>query len=155
MPVLLLTQPVLAEKETTDMSLWLRGSQKNYDNVVRAGQDNKFFLEVRNVGTEPINNIRLSSDASEGWIIEFRPATIDYLDTGILHTVDVNIKPPENAGRGEHAINIIAQANEIRKVEHFFVTVSLASYWLWVWGGVVLVIVVAFFFIYRRFSRQK
>lgn len=155
MPVLLLPQPALAQRETIDMTLWLRSGKNYYDNVARAGQDNKFFLEVRNVGTKPITNIKFSSDVSEDWIVEFNPVMLDYIDPGILQTVDVNIRPPENASRGEHAINIIAQANEIRKVENVSVTVSLASYWLWVWGGLILVIVVVFYFIYRHVSRQK
>ena len=87
------------------------------------------------------------------WILT--PSSLAYLDPGIVQTIDVNIRPPEDQGRGEHSINVIAQANEIRKVESFFVTVSLASSLLWVWGVVVLLIIIAFFLVYRISIRQK
>jgi uncharacterized membrane protein len=153
--ILFIAQPALAQVKTTDLTLWLRGSQNNYSNVVRAGQDNKFFLEVRNVGTERINSIQFSSDASGEWVVVFSPSSLPYLDPGIVQTIDVNIHPPANQSRGEHSINVIAQTNEIRKVESFFVTVSMASSWMWVWGVVVLVIVVAFYLVYRAATRQK
>jgi uncharacterized membrane protein len=154
--ILAIVQPALAQIKTTDLTLWLRGGQNNnYDNVVKAGQDNKFFLEVRNVGTERINNIQFSSDASGEWIVAFTPSSLAYLDPGVVQTLDVNIHPPANQSRGSHSINIIAQTAEIRKVESFFVMVSLASSWMWVWGVVILVIVVAFYMIYRVFSGKK
>ena len=68
--ILMLAQPVLAQVKTTDLTLYLRNSQNNYSNVVKAGQDNKFFLEVRNIGTERINNIQFSSDVSGDWIVD-------------------------------------------------------------------------------------
>jgi uncharacterized membrane protein len=153
--VLLMAQQVFAQPKTTDLTLWLRGPQNNYSNVVKAGQDNKFFLEVRNVGTERINNIQFSSDAPGDWIVAFSPAQLAYIDPGIVQTLDVNIHPPSGQGRGDHPINVIAQANEIRKVESFNVTVSLASSWLWVWGVVVLIIIIAFFLIYRVSTANK
>jgi uncharacterized membrane protein len=153
--ILIMAQPALAQVKSTDLTLWLRGSQNNYSNVVKAGQDNKFFLEVRNVGTERINNIQFSSDASGEWVVVFTPSSLPYLDPGIVQTIDVNIHPPANQSRGEHSINVVAQTNEIRKVESFFVTLSMASSWMWVWGVVVLVIVVAFYLVYRAATRQK
>jgi uncharacterized membrane protein len=154
--VMVIVQPALAQVKSTDLTLWLRGGQNNnYNNVVRAGQDNKFFLEVRNVGTERINNIQFSSDASGEWVVAFTPSSLDYLDPGVVQTLDVNIRPPADQGRGEHAINVIAQTKEIRKVESFSVMVSMASSWFWVWGVVVLVIVIVFFLVYRMATRKK
>ncbi len=150
--ILLLAQPALAQVRQTDLTLRLVSHR--YDIEVTAGKDNNFFLEVNNIGSKAITDIKLSSDKPEDWVIDFSPAEIDYLGPGSLQTVDVNIKPPRNIGRGAHEINFIAEANEIRKVEKFWVTVKSAL-WLWVGVGVVLLIVIGFVFIYMRFGRQK
>jgi uncharacterized membrane protein len=152
--VLLAAQPALAQK-STDITLWLRAVRNDYSYVVKPGQDNKFYLEVRNIGTERITDLELSSDVVEGWTIEFDPSEFSFLDPGGLQTVDVNICPPNNQSRGQYAINIIAEGNQIRKVQTFYVRVSTASSWVWVWVALVVVIVVVFYFIFRRFSRQK
>ena len=140
-----------------ELTLSLRNSQHDYyyNNEATAGQDNKFFLEVRNTGTKSITNIRLSAEEPEGWVIDFKPAEIDYLSPGSLQTVDVNIKLPRNVGRGGHEINFFAEANEIHKVQRFWVTVKMASLWVWVGVGGVLIVVAAFVLIYMRFGRQK
>ncbi len=152
MTTLLLPQLILAQERQTDLTLKLVSHWSHIETT--ADKDNNFFLEVNNIGSKAITNIRLSSDKPEGWVIDFRPAEIDYLSPGSLQTVDVNIKPPRNTGRGEHEISFIAEANEIRKVEKFWVTVKSAL-WLWVGAGAVLIVVATFVLIYMRFGRQK
>lgn len=143
----------LAQERQTDLTLRLVSNWRNIE--ATAGKDNIFFLEVNNIGSKAITDIKLSSDKPEDWVIEFNPSHIDYLGPGSLQTVDVNIRPPKNIGRGEHEIDFIAEANEIRKVERFWVTVKLASLWVWVGAGGVLIVVIAFVLIYLRFGRQK
>jgi len=151
--VLLLPQTALAQERQTDLTLRLVNNWRNIE--ATAGKDNHFFLEVNNIGNLAITDIKLSSEIPEDWVIDFNPARIDYLSPGSLQTVDVNIRPPKNIGRGEHEIDFVAEANEIRKVEKFWVTVKLASLWLWIGAGGVLIVVIAFVLIYLRFGRQK
>jgi len=155
MTILLLPQPALAQERQTDLTLRLVSHGSHIETT--AGQDNNFFLEINNIGSKAIRNIKLSSDKPEGWVIDFKPGRIDYLAPGSHQTVNVNIKPPMNIGRGEHEINFIAEANEIRKVEKFWVTVKvkMASLWVWVGIGGMLIVVAAFVLIYMRFGRQK
>ncbi|MBI2304474.1 MAG: hypothetical protein HYU86_06975 [Chloroflexi bacterium] len=150
--ILLLPQLALAQERQTDLTLRLV-SHWSYIEAI-AGKDNIFFLEINNIGSKAITDIKLSSDKAEGWVIDFKPGNIDYLGPGSLQTVDVNIRPSWNVGRGKHGVNIIAEANEIRKVEKFWVTVKTASLWLWVGAGVVLVVIGAFVSIYMRFGRR-
>lgn len=145
-------QPTLAQKEEVNLTLWLRNGWYHRD--ARAGEDNNFFLEVRNTGTKPITNIRLSSEKPEGWIIEFKPAEINYLSSGSLQTVDVNIKPVGKATKVEYRVTLIAEANEIRKVRYFWLTVKPATSWLWIWAIVGAVVIAGFVFIFMRFGRQ-
>ncbi len=126
MTILLLPQPALAQERQTDLTLRLVPNRSNFIEVA-AGKANMLFLEVNNIGNKAITDIKLSSDKTEGWVIEFNPGKIDSLAPSSLQTVNVNIKPPGNVVRGEHAINIIAEASEIRKVANFSVTVKVAA----------------------------
>jgi len=146
-------QPALAQERQTDLTLRLVSHR--YRIEATAGKDNIFFLEVNNIGNNAITDIKLSSDIPEDWVIDFNPARIDYLAPGSLQTVDVNIRPPRNIGRGEHEIDFIAEANEIRKAERFRVTVKVTPLWIWVGTGGILMVVIAFVLIYLRFGRQK
>ena len=143
--------PALAQGEKTDLTLRLVG---NYYSEVKAGKDNNFFLEVRNTGTRAITNIRLSADKPEGWVVEFRPGAIDYLGANSVQTVDVNIKPAAKANKREYSLTLIAEANEIRRVESVWVRVASASYWLWVGVIVAAIVVAGFVVIFIRLSRQ-
>ncbi len=148
-------RPTLAQREGVRLSLWLRDG--GYRCEARSGQDNSFFLEVRNTGTKPITNIRLSSDKPEGWVVEFKPAEIDYLGSGSVQTVDVNIKPVDKAAKAtkaEYKVPFIAEANEIRMVQTISIMVKPAQFWIWVWIVAGVVVVAGFVLLYLRFGRQ-
>ncbi len=148
----LLPQPILAQKERTDLYLTLVSAR--YPNEVVPGEDNRFFLEVRNVGNRAINNIRLSSINPEGWAVDFSPSRLDYLGPGSFQTVDINIKPAVKAAEGNYKVTFVAEANEIRKVQVIEFRVDKGT-WLWIGGIILLVVVVGFIFVFMRFSRQK
>jgi len=153
MTILVLPQPTLAQERELDLSLALLPGY--YYNEVTAGKDNTLFLEVRNIGSQTITNIILSSDEPGGWVIEFSPAEIGNLSPGAFWTVDVNIKPALEASRGEYRITLIAEADDIRRVETTWVTVKTASFWPWVGAGIALVVIAIFVFIFLRLGRQK
>ena len=152
MTLLLLSQPALAQERQVDLTMRL--VSHSYSIEATAGKDNIFFLEINNIGNKAITDIKLSSETPEGWIIDFNPREVDYLGPASIQTVDVNIQPPRNATRREHEVNFFAEANEIRKVQRFSVTVKTPLR-LWVGAGVVLVVVVGFFSIYVRHGRQE
>jgi len=151
----LLPQPSLAQEKEVDLLLTLFSGSHSYYYEATAGKDNIFYLEIRNIGSRALRNIRLSSDKPEGWVIDFEPQKLEYIDPSSLRTVLVNIKPPNSASKREYGVTIIAEANEIRKVESTRVTVKAVSLWPWIGAGVVLVIAAAFIFIFMHFGRQK
>jgi len=150
---ILLPRLTLAQEGKIDLVLRLVSGR--FNNEVTAGKDNTFFLEIRNTGSRDITNIRLSSEKPEGWVIEFKPETIDYLAPGTLQTVDVNIKPDGKTAKGEYRVIFIAEANEIRKVESIWLRVESASFWPWVGAIVGAIVVAAFIIVYIRFGRQQ
>lgn len=144
---------VWAQEEKMDLTLRLIPG--DYHKKVTPGEENILYLEIHNVGNRPITNVRLSSDEPEGWIVKFKPISVDYLSAGSFQTVDVSIKPPGNATRGEYRIDLIAEASEMRKVSSTFLRVeTTSSIWFWVGIAVAAVVVAGFIIIYLRFGRQ-
>jgi len=144
---------VLAQGEKID--LILRLIPGDYYKKVTPGEENILYLEIRNAGSKPITNIRLSSDEPEGWVVEFKPMSVGYLGASSFQTVDVSIKPPSNAARGEYRINLIAEASGTRKIISTILRVeTTTSIWLWIGAAVAAVVVAGFIIIYLRFGRQ-
>lgn len=144
---------VLAQEEKIDLTLRLVPG--GYYKKVTPGEENIFYLEVHNAGNKPITGIRLSSDGPEGWVVKFMPVSIDYLGASSVQTVDVSVKPASNAAKDEYQVNIIAEANETRRVISAFLRVeTVISLWLWVGVAVAALVVAGFVIIYRCFGRQ-
>jgi uncharacterized membrane protein len=144
---------ILAQAEKTDLTLIVVSD--GYYNRITAGKDKTIFLEIGNTGNKAITNIRLYADLPEGWTVEFRPGLIDYLGPGSFQTVDILLRPADNAAKGEYAVALIAEANETRRVTSIYVRVESASlFWVWVGIGIAALVIAGFVFIFIRFGRQ-
>jgi uncharacterized membrane protein len=144
---------ILAQAEKT--ALTLRIASDNYYDNLTAGQGKTIFLEVGNNGTTELTNIRLSADSPKGWTVTFSPSLIDNLAPGSFQTVDVVLKPADNAAKGGYNITLIAEANETRSVTAYFVNVKSSSLlWVWIGIGLAALVIAGFAFIFIRFGRQ-
>lgn len=149
-PIGLQAQAVSPEK--VDLTLNVLGA---YPNTLKAGQDNRVFLEIRNNGTTPVTNIRLSSNAPDGWTVEFQPATLDSLAAGGTSSIDLNIIPSSSAGRTDFNLTLLAEANETRAVNVLYVQVEGGiSYWVWVGIGLGILVIIGFIIVYIRFGKS-
>ena len=144
-------RPVAAQDERFDLTLTLvPGGYR-----LKPGSDNILFLEIRNTGSEPITDIRLSSVKPEGWVIDLKPDKMDDLAPGSFQTIEVNIKPPAKTAERDHDLTIVAQTNEITRVRRTRVRVERPQgSWLWIGGIVVLVAVAGFAVIFVRLEKH-
>ena len=144
---------VLAQEEKIDLTLRLIPG--DYYKEVMPGEEHILYLEVHNTGNKPITNIRFSSDEPEGWIVRFKPLSIDYLGASSSQTIDVSIMPASNTEKGEYRLNLIAEADQTKKVISTFLRVETANS-MWLWTGIVVaaLVVAGFIVIYMRFGRQ-
>jgi uncharacterized membrane protein len=144
---------VLAQVQKTDLNL-----NVVYDGFrsLKAGEEKTIYMEVGNSGYGELTNIRLSADAPEGWTVEFSPAFIDSLAPGSVQTVNIKLKPADNADKGNYNIAVIGQANETRRVTSIYVRVESASlFWLWLGIGIAAVLIAGFVLIFMRFGREE
>jgi len=134
----------------------LRDGRDYYNYDVRAGQESKFYLEVRNTGTTSISNIRISVEAPEGWTINVTPSEIASLTRGALSTLDVGITPVGTATSQGYQVTFIANSTEIpRQIETFFINVKPTTAWIWIWSGVGVLVIAGFVLVYLRMNKQE
>jgi len=126
-----------------------------YSTKATAGKDNFYSIEVQNNGSAAVDSINFSSTKPEEWAIDFSPEKIDSLAAGDSQTVDVNIKPPQNAIAGDYSITLKATGNQASAQDiNIRVTVETPSVWGWVGVIIVVVVIGGLIFIFRRFSRR-
>jgi len=128
---------------------------ERYNTKAKPGEDSYFSIEVGNLGTAPIENIKFSTTKPEGWTIEFTPEKIETLDAFDSQTMEVNIKPPTETIAGDYNITLRASgkqatANEIK----IRVTVETPTIWGWVGVGIIVLVIAGLIVVFMRFSRR-
>ena len=140
---------------TARYSLVAVPSAERYDTKATAGKDNYFSIEVGNLGTAPIENIKFSSDKPTGWSIEFLPDKVDLLEAFSTKTVDVNIKPPPETIAGDYVISLRASGTQATSIElPLRVTVETPTIWGWVGVAIIVLVIIGLVVIFMRFSRR-
>jgi len=153
--IMLLVPPAVLFAQEAKVDLSLRMLSEYYYKEVTPGEDNTLFMEIRNNGNKEITNIRFDSDKPQGWVVDFNPDSISYLSAGSSQTVDVNVIPSRDTGRGEYNLTFLAEANETRAATSTMLRVETGpSFWLWVGIGLAALVIAGFVIIYRRFGRQ-
>ena len=150
----LLSAPVTAQNEKAVLEMNV--IYDNYNNTVKAGQDNIIYIEIRNSGNVPLNNIVFSYLAPEDWEISFNPDTIEYLNTGNYSTIEVNIKPAANTSIRNNSITVVAQSTETRQTLSVYARVeNTTGIWLWIGIGIAVAAIAMFIYVYFRLNRKQ
>ncbi len=140
---------------TAKYFLALVSATERYNTEAEAGKDNYFSIEVGNLGTAAINNIKFSSDKPQGWIIDFTPDKIESLEAISTQTVDINIKPPTETIAGDYSITLKASGDQISAGDiKIRVTVESPTIWGWVGVGIIVLVIAGLIVIFLRFSRR-
>ena len=141
---------------TARYSLIMVPTTERYSTEAKAGKDNYFSLEVGNLGTAPVDNIKFSSTKPEGWTIEFFPEKIELLEAWVdSQTMDVNIKPPADTIAGVYEITFRASGTQASTDEmKIRVTVESPTIWGWVGVGIIMLVIAGLVVIFMRFSRR-
>jgi len=140
---------------TARYNLIMVPAAERYNTNATAGKDNIFSVELGNLGTAPVDNIKFSSTKPEGWSIEFAPDKIDSLAAVDSQTVELNIKPPTETIAGDYSIAIRASGEQTASQEMSIrVTVETPTVWGWVGVVIIVLVVVGLVVVFMRFSRR-
>jgi uncharacterized membrane protein len=146
--------PNLLVAQDEKIELILNLSPDHYPRELTPGTSNSFFLELRNNGDLPLTNIFISATAPEQWTIDLESDSIEYLSSGSVKLIEVDVTPPSDATRGSHEIVLIADTRETRAVTTAFVRVKRTfSHWLWIGIAVALIVIAGFVLVFIRSNR--
>ena len=132
----------------------LLSANERLNTTATAGKDNFFSIEVANLGTAALDNIKFSSTKPSGWTIEFTPDKIDSLKAIDSQTVDINIKPPTETIAGDYQITIRVSGEQASEKIDIRVTVETPTIWGWVGVAIIVLVVAGLAYIFMRFSRR-
>ena len=107
-----------------------------------AGDESDIKLVLANTGTAGLDNIRLVSNAPEGWKFNFDPQIISRLEPTELAEITASVTPPRKTIPGDYKIDIFASALEAQTDASLRITVGRSTSFGWV-GILIVVLVVA------------
>ena len=105
------------------------------------GRPSTTALLVKNSGSAPNRNIKLSAFAPENWKVEFTPETIEALEPGALRQVEVKITPAAQALVGDYSVALSADGEKSSKAVEMRVTAHAPATWGWIGVGIIVVVI--------------
>lgn len=105
------------------------------------GQPATTTLLVKNAGSAPNRNVKLSSFAPENWKVEFKPETIEVLQPGEIKQVEARITPAAQALVGDYSVALTADGEKASKTVEMRVTVHASSRWAWIGVGMIAAVI--------------
>ncbi|MFO7929193.1 MAG: NEW3 domain-containing protein [Candidatus Humimicrobiaceae bacterium] len=121
---------------------------------VTSGKDNKYTLVLNNNGSDSIENLSLSVQEPEGWMVGFENDEIETLEAGEEKEVVVTIKPPEKTIAGDYMLSFSASSDNANDSLELRVTVLTPTIWGWVGIGIIVVVIVGVAVIFARLGRR-
>ena len=144
----------LTAEITARYTMFLVASDERLNTTATAGKDNFFSIEVANLGTAAIDNIKFSPTKPSGWTIEFTPEKVDSLKAIDSQIIDINIKPPTETIAGDYQITVRASGEQASEEIDIRVTVETPTIWGWVGVAIIVLVVAGLAYIFMRFSRR-
>ncbi len=145
----------LTAEVTARYNLTMQPVSERYNTKATAGEGNIFSVELGNLGTAPVDNIKFTPTKPEGWKIEFEPEQIDSLPAMDSQTIDLNIVPPAETIAGDYSITVRASGEQTASKEMSIrVTVETPTVWGWVGVVIIAIVVVGLVVVFMRFSRR-
>jgi uncharacterized membrane protein len=119
------------------------------------GTETPFTLILRNTGSAPVRDIKLSASPPSGWNVTFAPEQVAEVPSGQQVEVTANLKPSAQAVAGDYVVSMTAQPQDgASKSADFRITVLTSTLWGIVGVGLIAVAVVVVGLAVMRFGRR-
>lgn len=120
---------------------------------VTSGQDNQYTLTLENLGSDSIENIKISSTEPTGWRIKF-DEEIEILESEEKIEIDVTISPPDKTLAGDYILNFnVASENSNDNIE-LRITVETPTIWGIVGIAIIVIVVIGIAIVFSRLGRR-
>jgi uncharacterized repeat protein (TIGR01451 family) len=118
-----------------------------------AGSTTTFSVLVQNTGSAPLEAVAINATPPSGWQVTFDQETVDVpVDSQV--TVTASITPSGNAVAGDYNITIRASNAKVNESMTLRTTVEVSSLWWAVGIGLIVIVLVGLFLVFRRFGRR-
>jgi uncharacterized membrane protein len=132
---------------TGQPKLSLAGPEGRLSGDATAGKERAFTFTLKNEGTAPAREVKLTAASPTGWKVTFNPETVPGIDAGQEVEISAAMTPSERAIAGDYIVVVRAAADGANADASFRVTVLTSTMWgiagLGVIGAAVLVLAVA------------
>jgi len=139
-------QTTLLLDVTGQPSLALSGPEGRLSGSAIAGKERSFTFTLRNTGSAPAREVKLSASPPPGWKVAFNPETVPAIDAGQETELTAAMTPSERAIAGDYVVSLRANGEGTSADANFRVTVLTSTLWgvagLGVIGAAVLVLAV-------------
>lgn len=135
-----------------DVNLITPDERLNVD--VEAGTESEMQLLVINTGTAPLTDLSISATPPRDWEVSFSPERLERIEPGGSSEVTATITPSSEAIAGDYRITMNARVPETNDSIEIRATVETSALWGLVGVAIILVVLAALTFVFRRFGRR-
>lgn len=120
-----------------------------------AGATQNVNFLVANTGTGPLTNVSLSANRTPNdWKVTFNPEKIDSIAPNEIKQVSATIQPDGKTLAGDYSLGVTASSGGASESKDIRVSVETSTAWGWAGIGIVGVVVVGLFGMFRTFGRR-
>ncbi len=121
---------------------------------VTAGGKKDLKLQLKNTGSLPLRNIKLSSTAPADWNVKFGSKQINRLKPGESTYVTATIKASKKAIAGDYQLKIDANTKNASSDAAFRVTVGKSMMWGGISIAIIIIVLGGIFTMVRTYGRR-
>lgn len=137
-----------------DGKLELLTSTDRLSTEVRSGKENLYTLVLKNTGTAPIGDIKISSSGEpEGWLVELE-SNIEVLSAGEELEIEATIIPPERTIAGDYSIRFNVSSEDGNDSLELRTTVKTPLIWKIIGIGLIALVIAGIAVIFERLGRR-
>jgi uncharacterized membrane protein len=134
--------------------LALSGPEGRLSGEATAGQERGFTFKLRNTGSAPARDIRLSATSPAGWKVRFDPGQFQTIAPAAELEVSALMTPAEKAIAGDYVVSVKAGGEGASANADFRVTVLTSTLWGIAGLGVIGVAVIVLAVAVTRYGRR-
>ena len=120
-----------------------------------AGSSTTQQLTITNGGTAPLTNVALTATAPTNWKVTFDQATIASIAPSQTVTVNATVIPSSDAIAGDYQLTFNANSDQQSTASSDIrFTVDTSLLWAVVGGGLIVLVFVGLWWVFRRYGRR-
>lgn len=128
-------------------------SRLAYD--AKPGQAVNVVVYVSNTGQgAALTNVYPEVEAPNGWVVQSSPNRTNSIRAGESEAFTIAIQPPGNIVASDYQVVVTVKSDQAEKELDFRITVETESYVPYIGAGVLVIVAVGLFLLYRKYGRR-